>query len=71
MPNEKHLESCLIKLLPWILFEKFIYILALEMASPENLHCANCIGTLSFPTFTKGRFRDFLRHLDQAVDDTT
>jgi len=28
------------------------YILALEMASPRNQHCANCIGsigTLSFP----------------------
>ena len=24
------------------------YILALEMASPEKQHCANCIGTLSF-----------------------
>jgi len=24
-------------------------ILALEMASPENQHCAHCIGTLSFP----------------------
>jgi len=23
--------------------------LALEMASPRNQHCANCIGTLSFP----------------------
>jgi len=30
-------------------FEKRIYILALEMASPGNKHCANCIGTLSFP----------------------
>jgi len=30
------------------LFEKCIYILALEMASSENQHCANCIGTLSF-----------------------
>ena len=29
---------------------KYIYILALEMASPGNQHCANCIGTLSFPT---------------------
>jgi len=28
---------------------KYIYILALEMASPENQHCASCIGTLSFP----------------------
>jgi len=30
-------------------FEKYIYILALEMASPGNQHCANCIGALSFP----------------------
>ena len=28
---------------------KYIYILALEMASPGNQHCANYIGTLSFP----------------------
>jgi len=35
----------------YILFEKkHIYILALEMASSGNQHCANCIGTLSFPT---------------------
>jgi len=26
-----------------------MYILALEMASLGNEHCANCIGTLSFP----------------------
>ena len=25
------------------------FILALDMASPGNQHCANCIGTLSFP----------------------
>ena len=37
------------KLLPCVLFEKYNYILALEMASPVNQHCANCIGTLSFP----------------------
>jgi len=30
------------KMLPYILFEKYIYILALEMASPGNQHCANC-----------------------------
>ena len=36
------------KLLPYILFEKN-YILALETASPGNQHCANCVGTLSFP----------------------
>jgi len=41
-------EWCLIKLLLYILFEKYIYILALEMASPGNQHCANCIGTFSF-----------------------
>ena len=27
----------------------YVYILALEMASRGNQHCANCIGTLSFP----------------------
>jgi len=38
-------------LLPYILFEKYIYILALEMASSWNQQSANasCIGTLSFP----------------------
>jgi len=39
-------ECCLIKLHLYILFDKYIYILALKMASPENQHCANCIGTL-------------------------
>jgi len=39
----------LIKFLPHILFEKYMNILALEMASQGNRHCANCIGTLSFP----------------------
>ena len=37
------------KLLPCFLFEKCIYILALETVSPKNQHCASCIGTLSFP----------------------
>jgi len=32
-----------------VLFEKYINILAFEMACPGNRHCANCIGTLSFP----------------------
>jgi len=32
-----------------ILYEKYIYILSLEMASPGNQHCVSCIGTLSFP----------------------
>jgi len=42
-------ECCLIKLYPHILFEKYSNILALEMASPGNRHCADCIGALSFP----------------------
>ena len=46
-------ECCLIKLLPFILFEKYINILALEIASPGNRHCANCIGALSFPISKK------------------
>jgi len=41
-------ECCLIKLLPYILFEKYINIFALKMVSPGNRHCANCIGALSF-----------------------
>ena len=42
----------MIKFFPYILFEKYINILALEMASPGNRHCANCIGTLSLPLYT-------------------
>jgi len=34
----------------YILFEKYINILALEMASPGNRHSASCTGALSFPT---------------------
>ena len=39
----------MIKLHLFILYDKYVYILALEMASPGSQHCANCIGTLSFP----------------------
>jgi len=35
-----------LKLLPYILFQKFVNILALETASPGNRHCAYCIGAL-------------------------
>jgi len=42
-------DRCLIKLLPYILVEKYIYILALEMARPGNQqHCASCIGAHVF-----------------------
>ena len=43
----------MIKLLLYILFEKYIYSLALKMACPGNQDCVNCISALSFPiTFT-------------------
>jgi len=42
-------KASLIKLLRYILFEKYIYILSLKMVSPGNQHCANCIGILSLP----------------------
>jgi len=52
----------LIKLLPYISFEKYINILALEMVSPGNRHCANCIGTLSFSLWTIDAECDLFRH---------
>ena len=33
----------------YFIWQKYIYILALEMASPVNQHSTSCIGTLSFP----------------------
>jgi len=33
----------------YFIWKKYIYILALGMASSGNQHCANCIGALSFP----------------------
>ena len=41
-------ECCLMKLLPQVLFEKYIYILALEMASPGNQHSASCFEALQW-----------------------
>jgi len=35
---------------PTFYLKKYMYILALEMASPGIQHCASCIGTLSFRT---------------------
>ena len=49
MSNRNSFRVLFDKFLPYILFEKYIYNLALESASPGNQHCANCIGTLSFP----------------------
>ena len=46
-------ECCLIKMLPCTSFEIYINILVLEMARPGNQHCADCIGTRSFPTVLK------------------
>jgi len=42
-------DCSFIKLLPYVLLEKYINIFALEMASPGNRHCASCISVLSFP----------------------
>ena len=42
-------ECCLINCFRIFYLKKFVYILALEMASQGNRHCANCIGALSFP----------------------
>ena len=33
----------------YFVWKIFLYILALETASPGNRHCANCIGTHAFP----------------------
>jgi len=46
---------------PYALFEKYIYILAVKMASPGNQHCADCIGTLSFPVLSCGLIKLFAR----------
>jgi len=46
-------------MLPYILFEKYIDILALELVSPVNRNCASCIGTLSFPLRSLLQYHDF------------
>jgi len=56
-------------LIPYILFEKRIYILALEMASPGNRHCANCIGSLSFHIVGSARNRMFVFLLKATFGD--
>ena len=52
-------ECCLIKSLPYILLEKYTYMLSFEVASPGNRHCASCIGTLSFTIATGNMHRNF------------
>jgi len=60
----------MIKLLPCILYEKkYVHILALEMASARNQHCANCIGTLfvpyvSYNCSSSGKLYSVFEHLD-------
>ena len=46
------------KLLPYILFQKYINTLASEMASRENQHRARCIGTHSFSTHIRSNDND-------------
>jgi len=56
MSNHNGFRECrLIKRLPYILFEKYIYILASETASLGNQHCANSIGTLAVPILNPNR----------------
>jgi len=44
-PRNSFRECCLIKLLLYFLFEKYICILSLEVASPRNhQHCANIVS---------------------------
>ena len=56
----------------------FINILALEMGSPGNRHCTNCIGTLTFPikvrshgircsAALRGMWRRFRRRMRHAA----
>ena len=59
------------KLLPYVLFEKYTNILALEMASPGNRHCANCIGALLFPIYKQSIHATTpvqqIRHRQQSI----
>ena len=49
IPNDNSFRVLFYKIASvYILFENYIYILVLKMASPWNQHCADCIGTLSF-----------------------
>jgi len=51
------------------LFEKYIHILALEMASPGNRHCANCIGALLF-SMSKSVCLSVCLHVGEHVSGT-
>ena len=53
-------------ILPCVLLDKYTYILAQEMASSGNRHCANCIGTLSF-----AMHQSICRLRQCTADDTT
>jgi len=41
--------------------------LALEMTSPRNRHCANCIGALSFPIINGGLYQIQNYNVDSAM----
>ena len=60
---------CLTKLLLYIFVQKYIQLLALEIASPGNQHCANCIGTLSFPI--SSHVYKWIRHRFEKVCQQT
>jgi len=56
-------ECCLVKMLPYIIFEKYIYILALEMASPgvSTVPIASAHFRTMWPVL--GEFGDRLAHV--------
>jgi len=43
--------------------------LDLKMGSPGNQHCANCIGTLSFPTRSCSLTNTVMQHFDKFDND--
>jgi len=50
--NHNSFQELFDKIASVYFFQNYIHILALEMAIPGNQHCANCVGTLSFPIST-------------------
>jgi len=52
-------------------FDKYIYIFALEIASPGNQHCANCISTLLVPIeWRKDKHYDTMRYVTLACSQS-
>jgi len=59
--NHKSFRVLFNKIASVYFIRQIIHILALEMASPGNQHCAYCIGTVSLPILSAA---DCLREVD-------